>query len=349
MVNHLKFVFLCLPFFFVSCSSNQVSKWLMKPKSTDQGKIPAADKRVSILEFEKKIQFDLENHQIVVDFPEPNHNLDWPLAWRDQSHYQGHLFAGIDQTVWKEKIFDQKRAVRFNAQPVIQNEKIFVFDTYQSIKSIHAKTGELIWKANIYNQKKHAEKTVGGGIGVHQDAVLVSTGIGSIIRLNAQNGEEVWRKEFGKPFKSSPIIADQRVYVISNDNEIFALSLDTGENLWSWSALPETARVMSAPAVAVKNEVVLAPFSSGELIALRAETGSVLWSDELLRIGRLSPLASINDIPGAPVIDNNIAYVMNQSGLLVALNIKNGQRLWVQSIGGANTPWACRRICFCYQ
>ena len=57
------------------------------------------------------------------------------------------------------------------------------------------------------------------------------------------------------------------------------------------------------------NDIVIAPYSSGELIALRVENGRTVWTDSLgtQRPGTGS-LAALNDINGSPVIDRGVGF-----------------------------------------
>jgi outer membrane protein assembly factor BamB len=39
------------------------------------------------------------------------------------------------------------------------------------------------------------------------------------------------------------------------------------------------------------------------------------------------------------VIDRNVVYAVSQSGVMAAINLPSGERLWSRDIGGVNTPW----------
>ena len=85
-------------------------------------------------------------------------------------------------------------------------------------------------------------------------------------------------------------------------------------------------------------EVVIAPYSSGEIVALRSQNGTVLWSDSLTRAGGLTPLSTINDIAASPVILGDAVYAMSHSGSMAAFDIRTGERVWEQPAGGLNAP-----------
>jgi len=100
--------------------------------------------------------------------------------------------------------------------------------------------------------------------------------------------------------------------------------------LWSYQGIIETASMLTAPAPAVVDDVVVTPFSSGELIALRVQNGGVLWQDSLSSTARLTPLASLNDIAGGPAVADGYVIATAQSGVMTAFDLRTGQRVWSQ-------------------
>ena len=84
---------------------------------------------------------------------------------------------------------------------------------------------------------------------------------------------------------------------------------------------------------------MVVPYSSGELVALRANTGEVLWTDNLSRGGPTTALGEITDINGHPVVDRGTVYAVGHSGRMVANNLVDGARLWTQDISSSGSPW----------
>jgi outer membrane protein assembly factor BamB len=136
----------------------------------------------------------------------------------------------------------------------------------------------------------------------------------------------------------APTIKDDRVYVSSNNNEIFALNFADGTILWSDQAIAETARVLGAPSAAAVEDLVVAPFSSGEVIAYLSTNGRRLWSEALTRSGRFTPISAINDIASRPVLAGGVVFAASQSGVFTAIDGRSGERLWVQPIGTVQAP-----------
>jgi outer membrane protein assembly factor BamB len=98
--------------------------------------------------------------------------------------------------------------------------------------------------------------------------------------------------------------------------------------------------------VAVEGDTVVAPYASGEVVALLAQNGRRLWADSLSRSGTVTSLSAINDIAGRPVIDGGAAYAVSHSGVIAAIDLRSGQRIWSRSFASTQTPWVAGDVLY---
>ena len=96
-----------------------------------------------------------------------------------------------------------------------------------------------------------------------------------------------------------------------------------GAPSWTYQALSESARILSASSPAVSGDTVVAAFGSGELVALRAANGNDLWNEALSRASRTNALSEIRDIPGRPVIYQGDVFAVSHSGVFSATSVSN--------------------------
>jgi len=142
----------------------------------------------------------------------------------------------------------------------------------------------------------------------------------------------------GRP-RISPTVADGRVYVVTVENELYALSAVDGHRLWTHSGIPETAGLLGASSPAVEGDIVVVPYSSGEVFALKTENGRAVWTDSLASSRTLGALSTLADIRGRPVIDRGRVFAVSHSGRMVAIDLRTGDRVWEQEIGGTHGAW----------
>ena len=95
---------------------------------------------------------------------------------------------------------------------------------------------------------------------------------------------------------------------------------------------------MRASSPAVSGDTVIAPFSSGELVAVRAANGQAVWQQVLSRTSRTSALSEVRDVAGRPVVSRGTIYGVSHSGLLSALDLRSGQPKWQLPVTGVNAP-----------
>ena len=64
------------------------------------------------------------------------------------------------------------------------------------------------------------------------------------------------------------------------------------------------------------------------------------WGEDLTGSRGSTGLAALNDVSGDPIISDGIVYAASQSGRFVAVDVRTGERLWTQNIGGIQPPYA---------
>ena len=84
---------------------------------------------------------------------------------------------------------------------------------------------------------------------------------------------------------------------------------------------------------------MVAPFSSGELNAYLVTNGRPIWVDDLTSARGSTGLAVLNNVAGDPVISEGVVYAASQSGRLVAVDLRSGDRVWTRNIGGVQPPY----------
>lgn len=319
---------------------------------------PPVEDRVSVLALEDRLTAPEDGARTIT--PPPAYVNDrWPQADGFATHAMQHTQArGSLDRLWRTSVgAGSSRDRRINARPVVLGGTVYAIDAAGRVSARDADTGEERWSARLRDASGLGRESrlslpfigggsvggdvlsFGGGIGIEGNRVYAHSGGRFLVALDAASGEEVWRTDSFSPFQTAPTIADNRVYAITQENELMAFNAATGDVLWTHVGISESARLITAPAVAVSGDVVIAPFSSGELVALRAQNGAVLWSDSLTRAGGLTPMSMINDIAGSPVVTESMVYAMSHSGVMAALDLRSGERVWEAPAGGLHAPW----------
>jgi outer membrane protein assembly factor BamB len=303
-------------------------------------KPPLPGKRVSVLNLERQIQPDPTIQEVDVRLPRPVVNPDWPEAGGYPTHAMQHLALGDTvRRAWARSFGEgNSRTGQVLAAPVIENSRIFTMDSGSVVSAFDANNGRRLWRFDT-QPKKSDTTTFGGGVAALGNRVYVATGYAEVLALGAKTGKQLWRRAVPGPLHAAPTVADGRVFAVTVENQLEVLAADDGRILWTHNGLPETAGLLGGSSPAVEGDIVVVAYSSGELFALRVENGRALWTDNLASARSLDALTALADIRGRPVIDHGLVFAISHSGRMVAIDLRTGDRVWEQDIGGSYTPW----------
>jgi outer membrane protein assembly factor BamB len=306
-----------------------------KVKSTT----PVVGDRTSILGTSQAITPDPSIANVPVTLPVPEANADWAQPGGNAAKAVGHLALGTNkQEIWTRSIAGGDKRRRLASPPVISGGRLYVIGTDAVVHAFDALTGAPIWSAGVESKGDNDKAQFGGGVSVAGDRVYVTTGMGDVAALSTADGKQIWKVRPGGPLRGSATLNNGHVYVMSQDNQIFALSQDNGSVVWTEGGTVETTAIFGVAAPAADQGTVIAGFSSGELTAYRYENGRVLWGDALSRTSISTSVAALTDIDADPVIDRGRVFAIGQGGRMASYELLSGQRLWEINIAGVATP-----------
>ena len=296
--------------------------------------------RVTMVLAEEAVEAKPELATESIELLPPTDMASWPEAGGTPAKAPGHVNAAPDLKIaWRNSVgkgSSNKSAV--TTPPVASETAIYTLDADQTIYSTEISNGRTLWKKELKGLTKRDKTALGGGLAVTDGTLIVASGFGYVTRVSAEDGTELWKRELGVPMTGAPTVKDGTIFVASNNNEVFALDLETGETDWSDQAIAESARVLGSPSPAAIEDFVIAPYSSGEIIAYLANNGRRLWTDAISQAGRFTPISEINDIGSRPVLAGGLVFASSQSGITVAIDGRSGNRVWARPIGSTQAP-----------
>lgn len=303
-------------------------------------KTPVMGERLPVLSSESGAEVDPGLADMPVAVPDPQVNDSWAQPGGNASKSMGHVALGQALgRAWSAKIAGSSNKARLGAAPVVADGRVYAIDTDAVVHAFSFSNGAKLWSTRLADAKGNKAALFGGGVSYDNGRLYATTGVGDAAALDAATGAVAWKKRPGGPLRGAPTVAEGSVYVVSQDNQLFALKADTGDTIWNEAATLETAGVFGVAAPAMAQGTVVAGFSSGELTAYRYENGRAVWQDALSRTSISTAVASLSDIDAAPVIDQGRVYAVGQGGRMVAMELVTGQRLWELNIAGISTPW----------
>lgn len=308
----------------------------------DSGKknnTPTIGNRVDILGIERDTEVDPALAGFAVTLPPAAVNEAWAQPGGNASKSPGHVELGQGLSrIWTAKVTGANPRARLAASPVMSDGRIYVVDTTARVTAFDANTGAQIWSNALEIEKDGKPSRFGGGVSATGTNVFATNGVGDVASLTADTGALVWKKRPAGPLRGAPTLSNGNVYVMTQDNQIYALRQSDGEAQWNEAGPVSASGIFGVGAPAAAQGTIIAGYSSGELAAYRYENGRSLWSDTLSRTAMSTSVSTLTDIDADPVIDRGRVFALGKGGRMASYELVSGQRIWEINIAGISTP-----------
>ncbi|MCR8557675.1 PQQ-binding-like beta-propeller repeat protein [Mucilaginibacter sp. BJC16-A38] len=186
----------------------------------------------------------------------------------------GNLYA-LDALTGNLKWKYDTGSIIVEAIPVISNDVVFIGNRNGYLNAINATNGQLKWTFSA------------DGISLEQAKPSVNNGViylaswynvngpnqpGSLFAIKESDGSQIWKALNGQGFTSSPVYADGKVFINSDDLNIYAVDAATGNEAWKKSIVANGA----VPTVA-NGKVYAGGGGSNAFYVLDSATGNESW------------------------------------------------------------------------
>ena len=269
-----------------------------------------------------------------LSLPTPRVNADWGHLNGGPTHVAPSVVLPQQLTrAWSVSLGQGAgRRVRLVSAPVVSGVRVFAMDAANQLTAVTT-AGAILWRSELSRIGEGGTEGFGGGLAASGDVLVASTGFGEVLRLDPATGIVIWRTEVEGALRAAPTLGEGKVVVVGRGDLAYGLDLSTGEIDWRIEGIGQGAGLIGGSSAAVRGPLAVLPFLSGEGRAALVRNGLTVWTAAVTGGRRDLARAIINDISGDPVIDNDVVYVANQAGRLVALDRRAGTRLWTQQDG----------------
>lgn len=307
-------------------------------------KDPLPGKREAYIDFGGiDIQTDasLKGKKPFIPAKKPRTHTTQALVNDDDDHAPAQLLIKEEPT-WSLSIGSGKTSERlFFGHPVSDGDILFVSDTDGKVSAIrdHIKEGrgDILWTFESISDDNRDNKGC-ATLALHGATLIVVNAIGDVMALDKTKGSIVWKTSLNAPVRVMPAIKDGRVFVSSIDGRTTALNLKDGSILWTHQGFTELSSIQGGASPVVKDDLVVASCSSGEVFVMRADNETPLWSDTITTALRHDSISSIPHIVGNPIIEKSILYAVSHGGRMAAFDLSSGTTSWQIDVGSLVSP-----------
>lgn len=180
-------------------------------------------------------------------------------------------------------------------------------------------------------QTKIPDVVVSGGVGAGSDLVLVGTQKGRLIALSQDDGEILWRTTLSSEILSPPQAQAGIVVALTEDSRVFGLDAGNGKILWQYRHTAPLLQLRGSSPIIIDEGIVYAGFANGFVAALDLTTGELLWQEAVSYPRGRSEIDRIVDVGSAMAVYQDILYVVNYQGRVIAIDTRTQHLLWEQT------------------
>ena len=238
----------------------------------------------------------------------------------------------------KKKSYKFSKIKQFNSLTTemifTKNNDIIYFDKKGTIFRIN-ENFENIWKRNHYTKK---EKKLNPILYFNylDENLLVADTLSNIYSLNISTGDLIWKKESVSPFHSNLVSQNDKFIVVDFDNVIRCFSIKNGDELWNFKTENTFIKSQKKLSIIIKDNLVVSLNSLGDVTALNAEDGSLIWQTPTQSNQIYLNAFSLRN--SDLVIDNDTLYFSNNKNDFFSIDIRSGIIKWKQNINSSLRP-----------
>ncbi len=259
-----------------------------------QEKLPG--RRISVLKVEENGSVSAPEASGPITLPPAVTNASWSQPGGVPTNAPGHLAIGdVLHTIWTADAGEgSSKRERLTAIPIVYEKQIFTMDAEGTVRAISVANGGVEWRFSTKPDQK--------------------SGFDYLHPFNSNN---VARAGFGGGIAED----GGKIFVATGYGTVIALDAATGQPVWSKNlSIP----IREAPTASDGRVFVVN--SESELFCLKATDGSELWTQKGL------PENAAVLTSASPAVAGNLVYVPYPSGEITAIDVKNGQAKWTDSL-----------------
>jgi len=216
-------------------------------------------------------------------------------------------------------------AVTIPLQIQVVGGSVFVAASNGVIAAIDGNTGSDLWRTALGT-------SLSAGVGSDGHYVAVVSRENELITVVA--GKETWRQKLNALTLTTPLVAGNRVFVLSTDRSVAAFDSATGRKLWQQQRSGD-ALVLGQPGVLLAVGDTLVVGLGGRLVGMNPNNGNVRWEAAIANSRGTNEVERLVDlVAGVSRVGDSVCVRAFQSAL-GCVDADKGRAVWSTAASGS--------------
>lgn len=225
--------------------------------------------------------------------------------------------------LWSEGLGGKADRLRLALQPAVDSGVVYAASHKGAVVALTADKGKQLWRTKT-------KLPLSAGPAAAEGLVVIGASDGQLIALDAKTGKEKWRRRMSGEVLARPLIAQGVVVVRTVDGRLQGLNAADASARWTAEeSVPKLSLRGTAPPILAGNAVI-AGFDNGKLMAVDLTTGDALWNATIDTPSGRTELDRLADIDAAAAALGRDVYVVGFQGRMAMLELDSGQIWWAK-------------------
>lgn len=239
------------------------------------------------------------------------------------------------EVLWGRSVGDGVGDYFSRIKPIVAYNKVYSASRMGDVVAFDKESGKKVWSADLgdINDERsfwdnRVSALVAGGPIAGLDKIFLGTENGDIFALDAATGELVWQAKIKGEIITPPAI-DAGILVVNSASGLMkAFDANTGEELWKVEQDVPALTLRGISTPVIASGGVLVGSGKGEVGVYILEKGQAGWTTEVGEATGSTELERVIDVDSAPVVFGDKIYAISARGNLVAIELQSGRILW---------------------
>jgi outer membrane protein assembly factor BamB len=275
-----------------------------------------------------------------LNLPSATVNAAWTHRNGNARHAIAHpALSANPKRIWTSDIgVGNKKRIRLGSDPIVAAGRIYTVDAEGTVVAFSL-SGARQWTVPLKLASSPKSNGSGGGLAYADGRIAVTTGVGEVALLDAATGAIAWRHRAHAGLSAAPAFDGSTVVIVTGSDTSMGLDAKNGKIIWKQRSDASGAGILGTGTPAISAGVAVVPYASGEVQGIVLSNGLQAWNQVIngVRVG--SSRGLIKAVSGDPVVVGDTVYAGTNSGRLVALDRRSGQRIWTAREGAIGAVW----------
>lgn len=216
-------------------------------------------------------------------------------------------------------------SVKFPLFISAQKDHFVVGGSDGAISAISAENGSTLWRAEL-------GKGLSAGVGSDGRWAAAVTRDNELVVVD--QGKELWRKTLTTPVIAAPLVAGERVFVLTLDRAVLAFDAQDGRRLWELRRPGEPLTLLQAGVIsAYQNTLIVG--QGPRLAGVDPVRGLLMWEATVSNPRGTNEVERLADLVGPVARSNEVFCARAFQSAVGCINAERGIPLWSRTVGGS--------------